>query len=104
MSASDERSSAPFKVRSTFPGYFSGIKEWTPEELDLIIASYRRRYPEEWQAYLDAENEDGFISNAMNEHICSFIEQLFPGLHRMHYRAGAVDFRFSNERSFHFAL
>lgn len=80
------------------------MREWTPEETDLIITSYRGRYPGEWQAYIAAENDDGFISNAMNDHICSHIEELFPGLKRMHYRAGAVDFRFANERRFHFAM
>ncbi|WP_146606141.1 hypothetical protein [Mesorhizobium kowhaii] len=40
----------------------------------------------------------------MSDRICSFIEELFPGLHRKHYRAGAVNFRFANERTFQFVM
>lgn len=101
---SEEVASIPFKIRATLPGRIFGIKEWTPEEINLIITSYKERYPDEWQAYLDAENKNGFISSAMSDRICSFIEELFPGLHRKHYRAGAVDFRFANEQTFQFSL
>ncbi|PZV36135.1 hypothetical protein [Mesorhizobium kowhaii] len=44
---SEEIASIPFKIRATFPGRISGIKEWTPEEINLIITSYKERYPEE---------------------------------------------------------
>jgi len=100
----EQGATIPFKVRETFPGRFLGIKEWTLEEINLIITSYKERYPEEWQAYLDAESNNGFISSAMSDRICLFIEELFPGLHRKHYRAGVVDFRFANERTFHFSM
>ncbi len=105
--ASDEK---PFKVRSTVPGRWLGVKEWSPEELDRLITSYQERYPDQWRAYLDAENNEGFITNAMNDHIMAHIVELFPGFFRnngqdkRHYRAGVVDFRFSNEKAFHFAM
>ncbi|TPN92824.1 hypothetical protein [Mesorhizobium sp. B1-1-5] len=104
ISQSEERPSPPFKIRATSPGRLWGIKEWTPEELRVILVSYSERFPEEWVAYLGSENDNGFISNAMNAHICSFIEGLFPGFHPKQYRAGAVDFRFANDSSFHFRL
>lgn len=104
MPESEEVASIPFKTRETFPGRILGIKEWTPEEINLIITSYKERCPDEWQAYVDAESNNGFISSALNDRICLFIEKLFPGLHRKHYRAAAIDFRFANERYFHFSM
>ncbi|TPI52294.1 hypothetical protein FJ420_32395 [Mesorhizobium sp. B3-1-3] len=99
-----QHTSPPFKVRSTFPGRLTSIREWTSEEINLIISTYRKNFTNEWQSYLDSENDNGFISNQMNDHICSVIEELFPGLHRKHYKAAAVDFRFTNERAFGFTL
>jgi hypothetical protein len=106
----DESAEKPFNVRSTVPGRWLGIKEWSPEELDRVITSYPERYPDQWRAYLDAENNEGFIANAMNDHILAHIVETFPGYFRnhgrnkSHYRAGVVDFRFANEKEFHFEM
>jgi len=106
----DESAEKPFNVRSTVPGRWLGIKEWSPDELDRLIASYKESYPAQWRAYFDAENNEGFITNAMNDHIMAHIAETFPGFFRnhgrdqSHYRAGVIDFRFANEKAFHFEM
>jgi len=70
----------------------------------MLISSYQECYPEQWQAYLEAERDRGFITNAMNGHIMTHIANNVPGLHSKHYRVGAVDFRFANERTFQFRM
>jgi len=91
-----------FNIRSTNPGRTFGIKEWSREELDAIRASYKAQHPTAWRTYLEYEAEKGFITNAMNTHLMAHIENLFPGLHQKHYRAGAMDFRFANYEALQF--
>lgn len=98
----DKRESPPFKIRSTFPGRHMALKEWSQEELS--ITSYRERHPEQWRVYFEWENDRGFITNDMNDHIMAHLEQIVPGLHSKHYRVGAVDFRFASERIFRFRM
>lgn len=92
-----------FKVRTTIPGKYSGLKEWTRGELAPIISSYKQRYPNEWSRYLHFESTKGFITNEMNDHIMAFLQEAVPGLHWKHYRAGVVDFRFANNEALRFA-
>ncbi|MGZ2488364.1 hypothetical protein ACVITL_006949 [Rhizobium pisi] len=93
-----------FKIRSTNPGRRQGTKEWSREELDAIRSSYKAQYPAEWRTYLEYEAEKGFITNAMNTHLMAHIENLFPGLHWRHYRAGVMDFRFANYEALQFPM
>jgi hypothetical protein len=101
---SDEIEQKPFKVRSTVPGRHLGLKEWSAAEIARLTSSYQHRYPDQWRAYVDAENADGFITNEMNDHLMKYLEETDPGLHRKHYRVGIIDFRFANERAFTFAM
>lgn len=96
---------ATVKVRSTIPGRASGLKDWTREELEPIIASYKQRYLlKEWTQYLTFESKNGFITNKMNDHIKFFLAESVPGLHAKHYSVGAVDFRFANNATLHFSM
>ncbi|MGY3590314.1 hypothetical protein ACVIGB_010103 [Bradyrhizobium sp. USDA 4341] len=102
MNSSD--TSPSFKIRSTVPGGRRGLKEWSHDELSSLVASYRSNYPTEWVVYLESENERGFITNSMNDHIVTHLRSSVPRLSAPHYRAGAVDFRFFNEHDFGFRL